>query len=44
MNDECGEMIVVGKYLYGRCKRPEKVDTCVKTMHGGTMERGFTVM
>jgi hypothetical protein len=30
-------------YLYGRCKGPRKVDTCMKTMHGGTMDKGFTV-
>jgi hypothetical protein len=37
--DICGEVIYMGDV-----QGPEKVnDTCVKTMHAGMMDRGFTV-
>jgi hypothetical protein len=38
-NDECGKVIYMGDV-----QGPEKVnDTCVITMHAGTMDRGFIV-
>jgi hypothetical protein len=38
-NNSCGKFIYIGDV-----QGPEKVnDTCVKTMHAGTMYRGFTV-
>jgi hypothetical protein len=38
-NNSCGKVIYVGDV-----QEPVKVNnTCVKTMHGGMMDRGFTV-
>jgi hypothetical protein len=39
------ENYTCGKVTYmGDVQGPEKVnDTCMKTMHAGTMDRGFTV-
>jgi hypothetical protein len=39
-NDSCGKVIYMGDV-----KGQEKVNnTCVKTMHAGKMDRGFTVL
>jgi acetyl-CoA carboxylase beta subunit len=39
-NDSCGKVIYIDDV-----QGPEKVNnTCVRTMHVGTMERGFTVL
>jgi hypothetical protein len=39
MNNECGKIIYMGNV-----QGPDEMnDTCVKTMHAGTMGRGFTV-
>jgi hypothetical protein len=40
INDECGKVIFVGDV-----QGPEKVhNTCVKTMHAGSIDKGFTVL
>jgi len=39
-NDSCGEVTYMGNI-----QGPENVNkTCVKTVHVGTMDRGFTVL
>jgi hypothetical protein len=39
-NDSCGKVIYLGDV-----RGPEKVnDTCVETVHVGTMDRGFTLL
>jgi acetyl-CoA carboxylase beta subunit len=39
-NDECRKLIYMDDV-----QRPEKVNnTCVKTVHAGTMDRGFAVV